>query len=96
MRFSLPLLGMSVQIPLETSPPASDAITPAMARRLNPGFKLKEGANVLSPKEMLELPRPAAAMVNTAGDLFLVPVSKYSFEEKKCVRPPITPIRWEE
>jgi hypothetical protein len=54
-------------------------------RRINHDFKLKEGKHILSPKNMLELPRPGAGTVNEAGDLVLVPVSKYSFEESKYV-----------
>lgn len=82
MRFPLALLGMSAQAPFE---PAAPAAPNATMRRINPDFKLKEAADVFSPKDMLELPRPAPALVNQAGDLFVVPVSKYSFKEKKSV-----------
>ena len=46
-------------------------------------FDFKEGVDVLSPKDMLELARPGAGVANPSGDLVLVPVSKYSFAEKK-------------
>ncbi|KAJ1303239.1 hypothetical protein OPQ81_011437 [Rhizoctonia solani] len=44
-------------------------------------FKLVEGKHVLSPKTMLELPRPGSGVANSAGDLSLVSVSQYKFDE---------------
>lgn len=49
----------------------------------NPDFRLKEDHDLLSPKDMLELARVGTGTANTEGDLVLVPVSKYSFEENK-------------
>ncbi|QRV92327.1 Prolyl oligopeptidase family [Ceratobasidium sp. AG-Ba] len=46
-------------------------------------FKLVDGKHVLSPKKMLELPRPGAGLANDGGDLALVSVSQYSFESDK-------------
>ena len=46
-------------------------------------FDFKSGADVLSPKEFIELPRPVAGVANPAGDLAYVSVSKYSFDDKK-------------
>ncbi|KII90539.1 hypothetical protein PLICRDRAFT_106263 [Plicaturopsis crispa FD-325 SS-3] len=49
----------------------------------NADFKFKEGADVFAPKDLVELARPGAGVANDAGDLVLVPLSKYSFEESK-------------
>ncbi|EJU00159.1 alpha/beta-hydrolase [Dacryopinax primogenitus] len=46
-------------------------------------FALKEGNDILTPKDMLELPRPGSAVANPAGDLAFISVSEYSFEIKK-------------
>ncbi|KAG8886658.1 hypothetical protein FRB97_000078 [Tulasnella sp. 331] len=47
-------------------------------------FKIKEGADVFSPKDLIQLPRPGVAIVNPGEeDLVLIPVSQYSFETKK-------------
>jgi hypothetical protein len=46
-------------------------------------FALREGPNILSPKDMLELPRPQPAVANPDGDLALIAVAKYSFADKK-------------
>jgi hypothetical protein len=75
------LLGLAAQVPFGAVIDRPEN-TSAM-RRINPNFKFKGGENGLTPKEMLELPRPGAGVVNEAEDLILVPVSQYSFEEKK-------------
>ncbi|EIW81008.1 alpha beta-hydrolase [Coniophora puteana RWD-64-598 SS2] len=49
-------------------------------------FAFREGGSVLSPKDMLELPRSGAAVANPSGDLAIVPISKYSFADKKNVK----------
>ncbi|KAJ6563539.1 Alpha/Beta hydrolase protein [Mycena sp. CBHHK59/15] len=46
-------------------------------------FALKEGVDIFSPKDLVELERPGAGIANSVGDLVLVPYSKYSFKEKK-------------
>ncbi|KAI0041991.1 alpha/beta-hydrolase [Auriscalpium vulgare] len=46
-------------------------------------FKLKAGSDKFTPKDLVELARPGAGVANAAGDLVLVSVSKYSFEDKK-------------
>lgn len=46
-------------------------------------FELKTGKDRFSPKDLVELPRPSAGKANPAGDLVLVSVSRYSFEENK-------------
>ena len=51
-----------------------------------PAFSFREGPDVFTPKDLVELSRPGAGIANVPGDLVLVHVSKYSFEDKKCVR----------
>ena len=46
-------------------------------------FQWKEGDGVFSPKDLVGLGRPGVGVANDAGDLVLVPYSKYDFEEKK-------------
>ncbi|KAI4523986.1 alpha/beta-hydrolase [Schizophyllum commune Loenen D] len=46
-------------------------------------FAWKEGEGVFSPKDLVGLGRPGVGVANDAGDLVLVPHSKYDFEEKK-------------
>lgn len=48
-----------------------------------PQFAFKEGSDIFSPKDLVELKRPGTGAANDAGDLVLVPISKYSFEDKK-------------
>jgi hypothetical protein len=53
------------------------------SRRNMDKFKLKDGDDVFTPKKMLELPRPGAAVANEDGDMAYMVVSQYSFETKK-------------
>ena len=53
------------------------------ARGAKDAFKFKEGSDVFTPKDLVELSRPGPGVANVPGDLVLVPVSKYSFEDKK-------------
>ena len=46
-------------------------------------FKFKEGAELFSPIDLVQLARPGTGVANAAGDLFIVPVSTYSLDEKK-------------
>jgi dipeptidyl aminopeptidase/acylaminoacyl peptidase len=46
-------------------------------------FAFKEGPDLFSPQDLVELARPGTGVANLAGDLVLVPVSKYSFADKK-------------
>ncbi|KAG6814233.1 hypothetical protein H0H92_015348 [Tricholoma furcatifolium] len=46
-------------------------------------FSFKEGPGIFSPKNLVELRRPGAGVANDAGELVLVPISEYSFEDKK-------------
>ena len=79
-RFLLPLLGLSVQRPFLPAPQNADnmgSVAPTST------FALKEGADVFSPQDLITLARPGTGVANAPGDLVLVPVSKYSLEEKK-------------
>ncbi|RDB17836.1 Dipeptidyl-peptidase 5 [Hypsizygus marmoreus] len=46
-------------------------------------FSFKEGPDIFSPKDLVQLRRPGVGVANDAGDLVLVPFSEYSLEEKK-------------
>lgn len=46
-------------------------------------FDFEHGPEILDPKEMLELPRPGAGVVNPAGNLVFVSVTQWFFTEKK-------------
>ena len=46
-------------------------------------FAFKAGNERFTPQDLIELPRPGAGVANPTGDLVLVPVSKYSFADKK-------------
>ncbi|KAF8158405.1 Alpha/Beta hydrolase protein [Crassisporium funariophilum] len=78
MRLSLAFLGFSTQV-LQTplQPPSSSMATSA------PEFAFKESKEIFSPKDLVQLGRPGQALANAAGDLALVPFSKFSFDGKK-------------
>jgi len=76
MRLSIPLLGLSAQTPLsQVAAPKSVLI--------NHNFELREGNDTFSPRDLIALGRPGAPLANGAGDLALVPFSKYCLEHKK-------------
>ena len=75
---SLLSFAMAEQLPLQNSEHDRK-----VGRRKMDGFKLKNGEDILSPKKMLELPRPGAAIANKEGDMAFMVVSQYSFETKK-------------
>jgi hypothetical protein len=77
MWFPLSLLGLFTQLPLLQNP------LPDMPNKSVSEFSFKEGADVFSPKDLIQLARPGAGVANEDADLVLVPVSEYSFEEKK-------------
>ncbi len=56
-----------------------------MLWRPDANFDLKAGDDVFSPKDLIELPRPAGGVANDVGDVVLVPLSKFSFKSKECV-----------
>ena len=51
-------------------------------------FSFKEGPAVFSPKDLVQLARPGSGAANPEGDLLIVSVSKYSFEDKKYALDP--------
>ncbi|KAF8272175.1 alpha/beta-hydrolase [Lactarius quietus] len=50
---------------------------------MSKSFAFKVGNDRFTPQDLVELPRPGSGAANAAGDLVLVPVSKYSFADKK-------------
>lgn len=48
-----------------------------------PEFCFREGPDVFSPKVLIGLARPGNGIANAPGDLALVTISKYSFDENK-------------
>jgi len=54
-----------------------------MVWRPDANFELKTGDDVFSPKDLIELPRPAGGVANDVGDVVLVPLSKFSFKSKE-------------
>ncbi|KAF9561807.1 alpha/beta-hydrolase [Agrocybe pediades] len=82
MRFPFALLGLSTQIPVQ-APFQQPASNVKMAVPSSKPFSFKEGANLFTPKDLVQLGRPGAAVSNDVGDLALVPYSKFSFDDKK-------------
>jgi hypothetical protein len=82
---SAPLIGLAAQMPLQSSSPPSHY---AALSETAEDFQFKQGPNVFSPYDMAELERPGIAVVNPIGDLLLVPVTKFSLENKTCVSSP--------
>ena len=84
--FPMSLLGLAAQVPLQkqlsTDPITSTSLS-AMAKPDD--FSFKQGPDVFSPHDLIQLARPGTGIANLAGDLALVHVSKYSPEEKKYV-----------
>ena len=54
-----------------------------VAYGIKAAFRFKEGSDMFTPKDLVELSRPGPGVANVPGDLILVPVSKCSFEDKK-------------
>lgn len=79
--FPVSLLGLAAQVPVDV-PVDSNAVMPQPAFT-QPDFAFKQGNNVFSPVDLIGLARPGAGVANAVGDLALVPVSKYSLEDKK-------------
>ncbi|KAJ3491680.1 hypothetical protein NLI96_g535 [Meripilus lineatus] len=81
--FPISILGLTAQVPLLNQSPQSPAANniPAMAKPDD--FVLKQGSDVFSPPDLIALARPGTGVANPSGDLVLVPVSKYSVDEKK-------------
>ncbi|KZT23468.1 alpha/beta-hydrolase [Neolentinus lepideus HHB14362 ss-1] len=90
MRLSLSMLGLAAQVPFQQPAqpsPSSSEMSSGTSASISPvpppDFSFKEGADMFTPKDLVELVRPGTATVNEAGDLVLIPVSKFTFEEKK-------------
>ncbi|EKM51879.1 uncharacterized protein PHACADRAFT_262274 [Phanerochaete carnosa HHB-10118-sp] len=75
------LLGLVAQVPLEPRPasPAADMVASYGIK----DFNFKEGAELFSPIDLVKLARPGTATANSAGDLCIVSLSKYSLDDKK-------------
>ncbi|KAG9315813.1 Alpha/Beta hydrolase protein [Chiua virens] len=85
---SAALLGLFLWQQPFTPPPLPSSLETMPAE-----FALKATPEVLSPQAMLTLPRPGAPLPNPAGDLALIPVSRYSFDDRKSHKSlAITPI----
>jgi hypothetical protein len=78
MRFPFSLLGLTAQILFQS--PHQDT-TSIMASKSE--FSFKQGADIFTPKDLVELARPGPGIANLPGDLALISYSKYSFQEKK-------------
>lgn len=100
MRFPIPFLGLTAQLPL--GPAMSEIPAPPPASPLKE-FAFKEGPDTFSPNDLVggsarrewsfinpspqvSLGRPGSAIPNRPGDLALVSFSKFDLEEKKSVR----------
>ncbi|KAJ6508622.1 Alpha/Beta hydrolase protein [Mycena sanguinolenta] len=81
MRSLFSLLGLSaLQTTFHLN--ARTAASPAVPNNDFTTFALKEGPEVFSPRTLVELGRPGTGVPNPAGDLVLVPHTKFSLEEK--------------
>ena len=78
----LGLAAQAAQLPFSSQDPEPQT---ALAQMSTPeaDFTLKEGADMLSPQDMLTLPRPGAPLPNDIGDLALVSIRTYSFQDRK-------------
>lgn len=56
---------------------------PSSVMPSRPEFAFEQGADVFAPNDLIKLARPGSGVVNDEGDLVIVPVSKYSFEDKR-------------
>ncbi|KAH6912711.1 Alpha/Beta hydrolase protein [Coprinopsis sp. MPI-PUGE-AT-0042] len=80
MKFPIPLLGLSAQVPMGI--PQSSKPAPAMSSK-NSEFSWKEGKDTFSPRDLVSLGRPGSAIPNGDGDLAFVQYSKFDLDEKK-------------
>ncbi|KAJ6585115.1 Alpha/Beta hydrolase protein [Mycena capillaripes] len=81
MRFPLGILSLStaVQTPFKFD---GQTLVASSARNDNFTFAFKEAADVFSPRNLIELGRPGTGVANNAGDLVLIPYTKFSLDEK--------------
>ena len=73
--FPVSVLGLAAQVPLQ-SPLNYTSMATA-------DFAFKEGAEIFSPNDLVQLPRAATGVANPSGDLVFVPVSQYALKDKK-------------
>lgn len=64
---------------LSSSSPAAIAST----RNMTSDFSFKERSEVLTPNDLISLPRPGAGVSNIAGDFLFVPVAQYDSKSNK-------------
>ncbi|KAJ7189840.1 Alpha/Beta hydrolase protein [Mycena pura] len=79
MRFPLSLGLSAVQTAFQLKNPAAHT----SARASSSNFAFKEALDVFSPQNFIELGRPGTGVANEAGDLVLIPFTKYSFGDKQ-------------
>ena len=72
--FPVSVLGLAAQVPLQAS--LNTSMTTG-------DFVFREGSEIFSPRDLVQLPRPAAGIANDAGDLVFAQVSQYSLKDKK-------------
>ncbi|KAI0688887.1 alpha/beta-hydrolase [Earliella scabrosa] len=77
--FPVSVLGLAVQVPLQSSLNTTSSMVVAATQ----DFAFKEGADIFSPKDLVQLPRAGAGVANPSGDLVFVPVSQYALKDKK-------------
>ena len=77
--FPVSVLGLAAQVPLQSSLNTTSSMVVAATQ----DFAFKEGADIFSPKDLVQLPRAGAGVANPSGDLVFVPVSQYALKDKK-------------
>ena len=82
-KVALGLFGLTSQQQFVSSPQSVSHPEETMISKV--GFELRSGSDILSPQDMLSLPRPGNPLANTDGDLALIPLSQYSFDDRKRV-----------
>ncbi|KIJ45356.1 hypothetical protein M422DRAFT_46814 [Sphaerobolus stellatus SS14] len=79
---SIALLSMTLTAILASQYPFEMPGTPHVSQA---NVTFKEGPDVFSPKDLVQLTRPGSAVANPSGDLAFVSLSKYSLDERKYV-----------
>jgi len=82
-KVALGLLGLFAQQPFVPSSTPLAHPKETMDSNPNATFALRSGSGVFSPQDMLSLPRPGDPLANAAGDLALVPISQFSFDDRE-------------
>ena len=76
--FPATVLGLAAQVPLQPTVNSTSLYAPGMA-----DFEFKQGPDIFSPTDLVQLPRPGVGVANPSGDLLFVPLSQYSLKDKK-------------